>query len=126
MNYSIKKIFLVDSIGAFTTGILLSQVLTTFEAYFGMPSQILWILAIVAFGFSIYSILCHLFIKKRSGLFLKIIMLANVAYCITTMTLMINFFNDLKWLGIAYFIVEITIISVLVLIENRLLINMKE
>jgi hypothetical protein len=47
------------------TGLLLSQVLARFESLFGMPKEILWVLSGVAFLFALYSITCHVIIKKE-------------------------------------------------------------
>ncbi|MBV6655542.1 MAG: hypothetical protein KI786_17360 [Mameliella sp.] len=121
MNYSAKNIFLIDSLGALTTGVLLSQVLTRFVPYFGMPSKVLWVLAAIAFGLAIYSMLCHWLIEDRVKPFLTIIMVANASYCITTFGLMILFSDQLTWLGIGYFAGEIVIIILLLLIEYRVL-----
>jgi hypothetical protein len=121
MNFSAKNIFLLDGIGALITGLLLSQVLARFESLFGMPKEILWVLSGVAFLFALYSITCHVIIKKNFGKYLKVIMVANLLYCLVTSVLMILLFNSLTWLGIAYFIGEIIIIVILVMIESRVL-----
>ncbi|MEM9832997.1 MAG: hypothetical protein AAF944_20355 [Bacteroidota bacterium] len=105
-----KKLFLIDGIGAIITALMLSQVLARLESIFGMPRQILYILAGIAAGFAVYSILCHLLVRENWQPFLRGIATANITYCIVTFGLIIYWFNILTYLGIAYFIGEIILV----------------
>lgn len=116
-NISPKQLFLVDGIGAIVTALLLSQVLARFEAVFGMPSEILYLLAGIAACFAIYSITCHLVVKENWRAFLKGIAIANTIYCLITLGLIIYLKNSITWWGIAYFFGEIIIVMTLVRIE---------
>jgi len=84
-----KKLFLIDSLGALITALILGFVLTSFEDTFGMPAGILYILSLIAFIYSIYSSLCYLLIKTNFILFLKVIAIANLLYCFITIALVI-------------------------------------
>lgn len=106
--------FLIDGLGAMVTAILLSQVLARFETVFGMPRDILWILAGAAICFAVYSISCHLFLKENEKPYLRGIAIANLLYCLTTLVLVIYLRESLTYLGIAYFIGEMIIILILV------------
>lgn len=106
--------FLIDGLGAIVTAILLSQVLARFETVFGMPRDILWVLAGAAGCFAVYSISCHLFLKKNGKPFLQGIAIANLIYCLTTLVLVIYLRESLTYLGLAYFIGEMIIILILV------------
>ena len=106
--------FLIDGLGAIVTAILLSQVLARFETVFGMPQDILWILAGVAACFAVYSISCHLFLEKNEQPYLRGIAVANLFYCLTTLVLVIYLRATLTYLGLAYFIGEMIIILILV------------
>lgn len=117
MNLDLKKLFLIDGLGALVTALLLSQVLARFESVFGMPREILWVLAGIAGCFAVYSFLCHLFIEENGQPYLKGIAVANTVYCITTLGLVIYLNESLTYLGIAYFIGEIFIILILVRLE---------
>ena len=116
MQLSAKNIFLIDGIGATITGLSLSLLLTTFESFFGMPTEILHVLAALAFAFAVYSLLCYL-LKLRLRPFLYVIMLANVFYCLTTGILVVLNFESLTGFGIAYFAGEIIIVLGLVRLE---------
>jgi hypothetical protein len=119
LNYSNKRIFLVDGIGALVTAVLLSMVLMPFESFFGMPKSILFVLATMAFVFALYSILCFLFLQRNLKFFLKIILFANLTYCFISIGLVFYFFESLTHFGIAYFLGEILIIAVLIYFENK-------
>lgn len=111
------KIFLLDSLGALLTTILIGVVLTNFQDYIGMPLDILFTLAGVALIFCVYSISCFVFLKKNWKPFLKAIAIANLLYCLATTVLIITFYPQLTILGLLYFIGEIIVIVVLVYFE---------
>lgn len=119
-SISFQNIFLIDALGALTTTILLSQVLARFESVFGMPREILYLLALIAALFAIYSFWCHWRTKVNRIPYLKGIALANTLYCILTLGLVIHLHHSLTWLGTAYFIGEIIIVMGLVLVEIKL------
>ncbi|MCF6348539.1 MAG: hypothetical protein L3J20_09610 [Flavobacteriaceae bacterium] len=79
-----KKLFLIDSLGAFITAFLLGVVLTRFEVVFGMPKTVLYYLSLIALIFSIYSICCHFLLEKNWKPYLKGIIIANLTYCLIT------------------------------------------
>lgn len=112
-----KKLFLIDGLGAFITAFLLGIVLRTFNSYFGMPSEILTRLSLVAIIFCMYSLLCFFLLKNNWKPFLKAIGIANVVYCVLTLTLVIHYYAVLTMLGLIYFTGEIITIAVLVFIE---------
>lgn len=119
MNFTAKKLLLIDGIGACITALLLSQVLTRFEPLFGMPKEVLFVLAAVAVCFAVYDAACYFLIKSNHSPALKPIMTANAIYCMVTFGLVIIHFDTLTWLGIAYFIGEIALVSALIFIEYR-------
>jgi len=113
-----KRIFLIDSIGAFMTAFLLFTVLKTWHTHIGMPSKTLSILSCIALGFSIYSALCFAFFNtKKWKLFLKIIATSNLLYCCFTLGLLIFNFTKLTAIGLIYFGGEIIIICLLAFLE---------
>ena len=119
MTITTKKLLLLDGLGAIVTAILLSQVLARFETLFGMPQEILFILAAIAMCFAVFSLSSHVFVKSNFKPFLRIILYTNSLYCLTTFILIGIHFDQLTWLGITYFIGEIVIITVLVYAENN-------
>jgi hypothetical protein len=51
-----KNLFLLDSLGALLSAILLGVILVSFENAFGMPQKTLYTLSYTAIIFSIYSL----------------------------------------------------------------------
>lgn len=119
MNPKIKKVFLIDGIGALLSAVLLGFVLTSFEDVFGMPRNVLFGLSSIAAVFSIYSFSCYFFNFKNLQLKLKLITSANVLYCFLTAYLVFHFYDNLTTLGLLYFILEIIVIFTLVVFERR-------
>ncbi|WP_157766060.1 hypothetical protein [Aquimarina aggregata] len=114
-----SKLFLVDSLGALVTATLLGLVLSRFETFFGIPKQVLYILSSIALLFSFYSFFCYLFLIKNWKPFLKIITLANIIYCCSTIVVLIYFARQLTPASIAYFVTELFIIGILIHVEIR-------
>ena len=112
-----KQIFLIDSFGALISAFSLGVVLVIFESHFGMPRNVLYILAAVACLFAIYSFSCALRMPKKWQPFLKAIALANFIYCCATLFLLFYFYQHLTVLGITYFVLEIMVILILIKIE---------
>ncbi len=113
------RLFRLDGFGALLTALLLSQVLARFESVFGMPRDILFILAGTAACFAVYSFSCSLFIKENGRPFLLGIATANFIYCLVTLSLVIYLNPILTGLGMAYFIGEILLVMALVAVELR-------
>lgn len=118
---TVKKIFLIDSIGAFLSAFFLGVVLVHFQEYIGMPRDVLVFLALLALGFCLYSLVCHFFVKDKWRPFLRNIAVVNTLYCLLTLGLIIYFFQSLTLLGLIYFMGEITVITALVFQEFRLI-----
>ncbi len=121
INHLVRKpgtLFLIDSIGAMLTTLLLFFVLRNFNGYFGMPKTALTYLSAIAACFCVYSAICFLFLKENWMPFIKIISVANLLYCLLTAGLLINYYKQLTGLGLTYFWVEIIIICGLVFIER--------
>lgn len=117
------KIFLIDSLGAFVTAILIGLLLTRFQEFIGMPVEILFGLAGIAVFFCIYSLSCYLFLKRNWRPFLKAIAIANLLYCLTTIVLIITLYHQITILGLLYFVGEIIVIGVLVYFELLIINN---
>ena len=118
----IKKpslLFLTDAIGAFTTSFLLFVVLRNLDTYFSMPDATLKILAAVAAVFFIYSISCFFFLKEKWAFFIRIIMILNMLYCLSTLGLLLLNYSSLTVFDLIHFLGEVMIISALVMIEFR-------
>lgn len=112
-----KNIFLLDGFGALLTTLLIFFVLRTFNDFFGLSKSILGYLAALALVFSIYSIFCYFLVSDNWKLFLKIICIANIFYCILTIGVVIFNYQNISILGIIYFLGEIIVIVGVVYLE---------
>lgn len=119
LTMSPKRLFLIDGLGALLTSISLLAVLRPLEHLFGMPEQTLVMLSIPAVLFAIYSGCCFLFVGIGWRSFLRVIAVANLLYCCVTAGLIVTCYAQLTPLGVAYFVVEIVVVSVLAVIEYR-------
>lgn len=114
-----KRIFLMDSIGAFLSATSLMVILCFFEPEFEIPKKMLYFLFVIACILSIYSIRCYYLFDKRWEKHLRTILIANILYCILTITLLAIFRNSVTLLAIIYFILELIIISCIAFIEIK-------
>ena len=112
-----KKLFLIDGAGALTSAFFLGIILVHFNSLFGMPVPVLYILALLACVFAVYSLSCFFLLKRNWRTFLLPIAIINALYCCLTLALVIYFFSQLTTLGILYFVGEILIIIGLVSVE---------
>jgi len=118
-NIKPKKLFLVDSLGGLVSALMLGLFLASFESIFGMPQKTLYFLSFIACIFAIYSFFCFLKLTEHWRLFMKIIALANLLYCCLTIGLIAYLYQKLTILGLIYFILEITIIITLAILELK-------
>ena len=116
-----KRLFLIDSFGAFVTAFFMFAILRTFNEYFGMPKLTLDFLSIIALAFSVYSFCCFFLVSNNWHPFLRTISIANILYCCLTLGLVIYYYPLLTILGVTYFLIEIIIVVVLVFFEINVL-----
>lgn len=116
-----KRIFLIDGLGALLSAFLLIAVLARFQEFIGIPQRILYFLAGIASFFALYSHTCSLLVVEKWKVYLKIIMLANIAYCLLTIGVILYFRQTLTILGLIYFLGEISVIGILIWLERRVI-----
>jgi hypothetical protein len=119
MTLNPKKLFLIDAIGAIISAIMLGIVLVKFENIFGMPKNILYVLSVIPFIFAVYSFICFLRVQKKSKIYLKTIALLNLLYCFITVSFVIYLYKKLTFLGVFYFVLELIIIVILIILELK-------
>jgi hypothetical protein len=115
--YHPQRIFLLDGIGACVTAALLIGVLAPFEAVFGMPREVLYVLAAIAVVFAVYSLCCYRFAGNQWRPLLKAISIANILYCCLTLFLVVLLYGQLSMWGVGYFLVEIAVVLGVVALE---------
>ncbi len=114
-----KMLLLIDSIGAFSTALMLFVIMRVGDEYFGMPTTALTYLLAIAICYCMYSAACYLFLKNRFAPFIRFVGMANLLYCALTITLLIKYTPLLTIIDTVYFWGEICIICVLSYIEIK-------
>ena len=114
-----KKLFLIDGLGAIISAFMLGIVLVNFENVFGMPKNILYLLSIIPCFFAVYSFYCYFKSLNNWRFYLKTIAIANLLYCLLTISLVIHLYEKPTFLGLIYFILELIVIGVLIIIELK-------
>lgn len=112
-----RRLFLIDSVGALLTAVLLCGVLSNLSPYIGMPKTTLDLLFSIAACFCFYSAACFLFLKAKWALYIRLISFANLLYCALTIAFLFIHYNKLTILDLMYFLAETAIICLLLYIE---------
>jgi len=115
-----KTIFIIDSIGAFLSSFCLFIISRFYSNYIGIDSSKLILLTILPNIYCIYSACCYFLVKQRFKLFIRVIAIANLLYCLITIFIIGFHYDQLTILGFTYFILEIFIIAFLVNIEFKI------
>lgn len=125
LNYFLtnpRMIFLVDSIGALLSALLL-LVVAYFDELLGMPKETLRQLVALPVLFMAYSAGCFLFKPNPWKRYLGFIATANIFYCVLTIALLFYFANRLTTFGFAYFSLEIIVVLLLAVFELKLVLK---
>lgn len=115
-----KYIFLMDGLGAILSCVLLSLVLPLFVDLLGMPISILYILAILPFIYSIYSLLCYFLNPFHWKFYLRVIASANFLYSVFTMFYLVWNLEQTTLLCEIYFVLEMIVVVSLATLEWKL------
>jgi hypothetical protein len=116
-----KSMFLIDGVGACVSAVCLGLVLPAVQAWVGMPSPLLYVLAAIAALFALNACAAYRLAGDHASRWLRLIMGANLLYCVLTASLVIWQRAALTGWGLAYFGGEIVIILGLVYAEGRAL-----
>jgi tryptophan-rich sensory protein len=115
----LKQLFLIDAVGAILSSTILF-IIGQFEEVFGMPRQFASIMALFAFGLFIYSISSHLFIKANHLPYVGIVIVLNLLYSIISLIIIVTHINSLTNLGLLYFILELIVLTLLIILEYKI------
>lgn len=117
-----KKIFLIDGAGALLTALTLIFAPVLLPGIFGLPQANTLLLGSIAVCFAVYSLYNYVrFNPTRWKLLLRIIALANLAYCLLSLVMILYFYKQVTVIGWIYFTGEIAIIISLFLWEMNIL-----
>lgn len=119
MNLNERNIFLLDGIGALVSAIFTGLILPVFSERIGMPSWIMHCLALLPLTYSFYSLGCFWLAKKTRPFMLKIIIIANLFYCLVSGLIIFKYIGITGW-GRLALACEIFIIFVVVSIEIKI------
>lgn len=114
-----KLVFLLDCLGALLSAFLLGVALPSFQPIFGMPHNVLYGLAALACLFAIYSFWNYRWFKENWRPYLRGIAIVNLVYCGLTAALVIYFRQELTTWGLLYFLQEMVVIIVVVMLEFK-------
>lgn len=114
-----NRIFLLDALGALLTALLLFGILAQLEQYFGVPRKIVYLLAVIAFGISIYSFLCYRYVKLNSKPWLRLLIILNSLYVLISVGMLIQFSPSIRYLGWLYFTLELVVIGFIIRMEYK-------
>jgi len=112
-----RNIWLLDAAGALVSVGLLAGVLPALQPWIGMPTPVLYGLALWAAGCVMYDAAVWTWADLDAPLPLRGIMLANTGYCAATPVLIAIHWDALTPLGRVYFVAEIPVIMGLVSLE---------
>ena len=114
-----KTIFLIDGMGALVSAVLLGLVLTRLETFFGLPKNVLYVLAGIALLLAVYSLSNAFMQPINPSRRLKLIAVANLLYCLLTVVLLFIFYPQLTIFDVFYFMGELLIILSLASLEMK-------
>lgn len=117
----IRKLLLLDALGASLSAVLLGLVLPAMEGRFGMPTATLHVLALIAAIFALHGSLGGVLGRDTPAKWLRRIAIANVLYCALTGVLVAWNYSMLTAYDLVYFPLEIALILALVYAEQRAL-----
>lgn len=115
-----RKTLLIDGIGAVISTLSLGVIAVYFQSYFGMPTFELRLLSGIAFIFAIYSLSAYLWSGDFWRLFLRLIAICNLLYCLASAFLLIEHAKVVTMLGWLYFIPEILLVGTLAVLELKI------
>lgn len=114
-----KNIFLLDGLGALVSASIMGLIIAQQVSFFGLPTNAAYFLAAFPCFFFIFSIYTHLNLPKDWISNLKMISIANLLYCFISIGVVFYHFETLTNIGIVYFVLEIIVVLMVVVLELR-------
>ncbi|MCG8577371.1 MAG: hypothetical protein MI810_20990 [Flavobacteriales bacterium] len=119
-RFNPQQLFLIDGFGALLSAFLLGIVLVQMEDFFGIPEEALYALAILPCFFALYDFYCYRYVRKNQTLFLTIIALINLVYCVFSLGMAFYHSAVISFYGWGYVIGEVMLILMLVILEFKM------
>jgi hypothetical protein len=112
-----KKIFILDALGALISAVMLGIILPAIQPWIGMPLGVLRLLSIIPVVYLLYDLIVYYRARSNFRIFIRVIALLNLAYCILSVGLMLLHWTNLTAFGKLYFIGECLIIIAIASLE---------
>lgn len=119
MKLNIENIFLFDGAGALLSFLGTGLIFPIFSREFGIPAETFYLLAVFPLIYCIYSFVCHFLISQKKLWMLKLIMAANLFYCLFSFATLLRL-NEVTSIGRALIAGEILIIFAVVFVEYKI------
>lgn len=116
-----RLIFLIDTVGASLSMIYSFLIACFFQDYFGLSASWWFLLSGLAMVILVYSAFCFFRAPKNKITGLSIIITNNILYELLSIGLLIFNHNSLTLLGICYLMIELLILSLIILLELKVL-----
>ncbi len=116
-----RLIFLIDTIGAALSMLYSFLIACFFQNYFGLSVSWWLLLSGFAMGILVYSAFCFFTVPKNKITRLSIIITNNILYELLSIGLLIFKYNSLTLLGLCYLMIELLILSLIILLELKVL-----
>lgn len=113
------RLFVIDGSGALLSAFLLGIVLVRWEAVFGIPARVLYLLAAFPLLFAAYDGWCFWRARHHPAPYLRGIAVANLLYCVLSLGLAAAHYSSITAWGWAYLLGEIGIVITLATLELR-------
>ena len=120
MKISPRKMFLIDGVGATVSASIMGLLIARFVSIFGMPASSAYLLAAIPILFIVYSFYHYFCFPKDWQINLKLIAAANLIYIFISIGVAFYHFEEMTKLGLAYFLMEIIVILIVVVMELRI------
>ena len=119
IKHNPKILVLIDGVGALVTAFFLGFVLVQLESFFGIPSSVLYVLAVIPIFYALYDFYCYQKENLQIGKFLKRIAIMNLIYCCISLGMAFYHKEPITIFGWIYVIIEIIIIVGLAIFELK-------
>lgn len=111
------KLLALDGAGALLSTFLLGVVMVKWQPFFGMPTHVLYLLAAVPCGFTLFDLIWITLIKRDYQIALRTIACLNIGYIFLSLTLCFWHYTHLTLWGWLYILSEVIIVGFLAIWE---------
>ena len=114
-----KNLIGLDAIGALVSCLFIGGLMIPFQSYIGIPLSLLTSLALLAALFCLHSSLAYFRYPQSYKMHLRVMALGNLLYTLFTIGILILFHHQISLIGRIYFLIELSILCILVILEWR-------